>query len=92
MEKTMNERYEKYEKVYETYQQSLANDKQLYELFKKEDLKMVELQSQIEKINTSYEKVVKANEKFNAVTTKYNQAKDSFYETAGIKKTNPDKN
>ncbi len=91
MEKTMNERYEKYEDVYKTYQQSLANDKQLYELFKKEDLKMDELQSQIDKINTTYEKVVKANEKFNAVTTKYNQEKDSFYETAGIKKTDSDK-
>ena len=91
MEKTMNERYDIYEELYEAYQQSLGNDKKLYELFKKEDLKMDELQIQVDKINTSYAKVVKANKKFNEVTNQYNQEKESFYENAGIKETKTDK-
>lgn len=92
MESTMSERYSLYEELYEAYQQSLANDRQLYELFKKEDLKMDELQIQIDKINKSYARVVKANKKFNEVTKKFNQEKESFYETAGLKDTETDKN
>ncbi|MGE7602237.1 YkyA family protein [Peribacillus sp. NPDC097675] len=91
MEKTMSDRYRSYEELYEAYQQSLANDRELYELFKKKDLKMDELQIQVDKINKSYAKVVKANEKFNEITKKYNQEKESFYETAGIKETETDK-
>ncbi|MBR8644989.1 YkyA family protein [[Brevibacterium] frigoritolerans] len=44
---------------------------------------MDELQVQIEKINTSYTKVLKANEEFNALTE--NQIKkESFYDSSGI--------
>lgn len=78
MKKVMSERYSTYDNLYDAYQQSLANDRELYELFKKEDLKMDELQGQIEKINTSYTKVLKANEQFNALTVKSNQKKKVF--------------
>lgn len=86
VEKTMNERYSAYEELYKAYQQSLTNDRELYELFKKEDLKMDALQIQVDKINTSYKKVVKANQKFNDLTERYKQERESFYESAGIKK------
>ncbi|MEP9406104.1 YkyA family protein [Peribacillus frigoritolerans] len=84
MKKIMGERYSTYDDLYDAYQQSLAYDRELYELFKKEDLKMDELQVQIEKINTSYTKVLKANEEFNALTEKSNQKKESFYDSSGI--------
>ncbi len=48
MKKIMSERYSTYDDLYDAYQQSLAYDRELYELFKKEDLKMDELQVQIE--------------------------------------------
>lgn len=78
MKKVMSERYSTYDNLYDAYQQSLAYDRELYELFKKEDLKMDELQVQIEKINTSYTEVLKANEEFNALTEKSNQKKKVF--------------
>ncbi|MDM5357851.1 YkyA family protein [Peribacillus sp. ACCC06369] len=84
LKKIMSERYSTYDNLYDAYQQSLAYDRELYELFKKEDLKMDELQGQIEKINTSYAKVLKANEQFNALTEKSNQKKESFYDSSGI--------
>ncbi|MGG4267063.1 YkyA family protein [Peribacillus simplex] len=91
LKKVMSERYHAYDNLYDAYQQSLANDRELYELFKKEDLKMDELQRQIEKINTSYTKVLKANEQFNALTVKSNQKKESFYDNAGIEMTDSTK-
>ncbi|MDM5223921.1 YkyA family protein [Peribacillus sp. NJ11] len=84
LKKIMSERYSTYDNLYDAYQQSLAYDRELYELFKKEDLKMDELQGQIKKINTSYGKVLKANEQFNALTEKSNQKKESFYDSSGI--------
>ena len=45
---------------------------------------MDELQGQIEKINNSYTKVLKANDQFNALTEKSNQKKESFYDSSGI--------
>ncbi|MGE7760827.1 YkyA family protein [Peribacillus sp. NPDC097895] len=84
MKKVMSERYSTYDDLYDAYQQSLVYDRELYELFKKEDLKMDELQGQIEKINNSYTKVLKANDQFNALTEKSNQKKESFYDSSGI--------
>ncbi|MFJ7752103.1 YkyA family protein [Peribacillus muralis] len=91
MKKVMAERYDTYDNLYEAYQESLAYDRELYELFKKEDLKMDELQGQIKKINTSYEKVLKTNKQFNALTEKSNQKKESFYDSSGIEKADSTK-
>lgn len=91
MEKVMTERYDTYDSLYEAYRQSLDYDRELYELFKKEDLKMDELQGQIKKINTSYAKVLKANKQFNALTEKSNQKKESFYDRSGIEMANSTK-
>ncbi|WP_285766452.1 YkyA family protein [Peribacillus sp. SI8-4] len=84
MKKVMTERYDTYDDLYEAYKQSLANDRELYDLFKKEDLKMDELQGQIKKINVSYAEVLKANKQFNALTEKSNQKKERFYDSSGI--------
>lgn len=82
---TMEKRYKNHEVLYTSYQTSLDYDRELYDLFKKEDLKMDELSAQIDKINNAYQAVIKANEEFNASTELYNKQKASFYKTAEIK-------
>ncbi|MDQ0217251.1 YkyA family protein [Peribacillus cavernae] len=88
LKKTMESRYAAHDRLYKSYKESLSLDKQLYELFKNEDLKMEELQAQIDKINTSYQKVLLANEQFNKETELYNQEKKAFYKSADIKIAN----
>lgn len=82
---TMEKRYKDHEALYTSYQTSLDHDRELYELFKKEDLKMDQLSAQIDKINSSYQAVIKANKEFNASTELYNKQKESFYKAAEIK-------
>jgi len=82
---TMEKRYKDHELLYKSYQTSLENDRELYGLFKKEDLKMDELSAQIDKINSAYQAVIKANEEFNTSTELYNKQKASFYKSAEIK-------
>ncbi|MEH6946013.1 YkyA family protein [Bacillus sp. JJ634] len=79
LHKTMNKRYETYEKLYEAYRQSLVYDRELYEMFTNETLKMDQLQEQIEKINKSYEKVLRYSEQFNELTETFMQQKADFY-------------
>ncbi|MFT4415182.1 YkyA family protein [Fredinandcohnia humi] len=80
----MNKRYDSYEELYSTYSEAVENDRKLYEMFKKEDLTLEELEAQINSINATYEKVVAANDTFNSYTDQYNKAKVSFYENAGL--------
>ncbi|KMY49291.1 hypothetical protein AC625_06945 [Peribacillus loiseleuriae] len=81
---TMIERYEAHEKLYTFYKKSLDLDKALYTLFQKENLKMDELEAQIEKINQSYQTVIEANDAFNNKTNQYNEEKQKFYKDAEI--------
>jgi chromosome segregation ATPase len=80
----MNNRYNSYEELYEAYSASITLDKELYQLFQKEDLTLDELEQQVEKINKSYEQVITLNETFNQYTTEYNTIKKDFYNSAGI--------
>lgn len=85
---TMIERYEAHEKLYTTYKESLDLDKALYTLFQKENLKMDELEAQIEKINKSYQTVIEANKAFNKKTNQYNNEKEKFYKDSEIEVSN----
>jgi hypothetical protein len=85
LQDTMEKRFAAHKELYQSYNQSLAKDKELYQLFKKKDLKMEELQTQIDSINSAYEDVIKANEKFNVATQKYNKEKKNFYESTDLK-------
>lgn len=85
LKETMEKRYKDHEVLYTSYQTSLDHDRELYDLFKKEDLKMDELSAQIDTINSAYQAVIKANEEFNASTELYNKQKASFYKTADLK-------
>jgi len=81
---TMMDRYDAHEKLYEKYMEGLSYDRELYEMFQNKDLSMKDLQSQIEKINQTYEEVIKANQVFNDTTNQYNQDKMEFYEEANL--------
>ncbi|MBA9025035.1 MULTISPECIES: YkyA family protein [Bacillaceae] len=81
---TMDERYAAHEKLYASYKESLELDQELYTLFQKEDLRMDELEAQIEKINQSYQAVIEANDDFNKKTNQYNEDKLKFYKDAEI--------
>ncbi|MCM3586266.1 YkyA family protein [Mesobacillus maritimus] len=80
----MQQRYVIHDKLYKHYSEGLESDKELYNLFKKEDLTIEKLGEQINKVNESYEKVLDANQEFNDVTDKYNQKKLDFYKAADL--------
>lgn len=80
----MIERYDVHDELYTNYMASIELDKELYELFKQEDVTIEQLEAQIAKINDSYEKVLNDNEQFNVKTEEYNEAKLNFYKEAGI--------
>lgn len=81
---TMMNRYSVHDELYENYSTGLLYDQTLYEMFKKEDLSIDDLEEQIKKINDIYQVVLENNEKFNELTKKYNELKLSFYEESGI--------
>lgn len=80
----MNQRYDSYEELYNSYNESILYDRELYEMFKNKDLKRDELDAQIKKINETYTKVTSANDTFNKLTDQYNNAKVSLYKNAGL--------
>ncbi|WP_449539858.1 YkyA family protein [Ferdinandcohnia sp. Marseille-Q9671] len=80
----MTKRYESYEDLYSTYNEAIEHDRKLYEMFQNKELTFDELETQINLINDTYEKVVSANETFNNLTDQYNKSKVSFYENAGL--------
>ncbi len=81
----MMQRYKAHDVLYKEYTEALKYDKELYMMFKNKDLPYEELETQVNKLNETYEKVFSANEKFNKFTEKYNHQKLSFYQEAGLK-------
>ncbi|HWO96048.1 MAG TPA: YkyA family protein [Bacillus sp. (in: firmicutes)] len=80
----MNKRYDSYDTLHKQYEKAVQLDRQLYEMFKKDDVKLGELEKQITTINKTYEEIMKANEEFNQLTKQYNQAKVTLYKKAGL--------
>lgn len=80
----MQQRYDAYDALSAAYNEAIALDKELYQLFQKKDLKLEELEAKITEINSSYEKVAALNKEFNDLTEKYNKAKMDFYKKAEI--------
>jgi chromosome segregation ATPase len=81
----MNRRYEEYDKLYHSYLKALQYDEELYQMLQNKDITLEQLEAQIEKINQTYEQVMKANKEFNKLTEQYNETKLIFYENAGLK-------
>jgi chromosome segregation ATPase len=84
LNKTMEERYNLHEQLTTSYLKALSLDKELYTMFKKEDLTMEELEKQIASINEQYEKIVKFNEEYNKKTDEFNKQKQKFYSNAEL--------
>ncbi|WP_421384356.1 YkyA family protein [Bacillus salacetis] len=80
----MNDRFDAHSSMADSYLKSLASDRELYEILKKEDLTMEELQAQIEKINENYKSTMEFNQTYNQLTEEVNASKLSFYEKAEI--------
>ncbi|CAN7446276.1 YkyA family protein [Rossellomorea sp. LjRoot5] len=84
LEDTMEERYQLHEKLTASYLKALSLDKELYNMFKKKDLTMEELEKQISSINEQYEKIVKFNGDYNTKTEEFNKLKQEFYSKAEL--------
>lgn len=80
----MEKRYEGYDKLYDLYLSSLAEEQKLYELFKDESATEDQLKTQIEQVNKAYTALAEANDQYNELTENYNNKKISFYDLAGI--------
>ncbi|WP_062105262.1 YkyA family protein [Bacillus niameyensis] len=85
LDKLMKTRFNAYESLNEAYLNGLAEDRKIYDMVKKEDLKLEDLEKQIEASNKAYEAVLISNEEFNEATEKFNAAKLDFYKAAGFK-------
>lgn len=81
----MIKRYRLHEDLQLSYSQALQLDQELYQMFKRKDLIMEELENQINQINEVYEKIYEINEQFNLNTKEYNDLKLAFYQKAGFK-------
>ncbi|MDO8224814.1 YkyA family protein [Bacillus cabrialesii] len=79
----MEKRYTSYGSMYEEYKKALQLNKKLYKQLKDKDLTRDDLDQQIDKVNASYEKVLKYSGEFNEQTEKYNKARDDLYDAAG---------
>lgn len=84
LKSTMEERYKSYENLYENYKKSISLDKELYSMLQNKDLEMKQLETQIAKINKSYQSVMEQNNEFNKLTEQYNDLKIKFYEEAEL--------
>ncbi|MFS0637167.1 YkyA family protein [Mesobacillus foraminis] len=84
LQSLMIERYDIHSDLYNYYSTGLSQDKELYALLKNKDLTIEELEDQVNKVNSSYKKVLDSNQKFNEKTDQYNEAKLEFYRAAGL--------
>lgn len=82
---TMEQRYKAHSTLYKDYLSGLKNDKKLYEMFKKKNLSLEDLETQVNKTNKSYQAIYDANDVFNKLTNDYNNVKLQFYKEAGLK-------
>lgn len=80
----MMQRYEIHDELYENYLLGIKYDTELYKMLKNKAVSLEQLEDQITKINSTYEKVLNANKQFNEKTKKYNDSKMTFYKKAGF--------
>ncbi|MBS4189054.1 YkyA family protein [Bacillus sp. FJAT-49705] len=80
----MIERYKIHSELYLYYSKAIELDRELYAMFKNENIQLDQLEDQITKINEIYGKVLEANEKFNEKTKRYNDMKLSLYKESGL--------
>ncbi|MDL2027909.1 YkyA family protein [Bacillus subtilis] len=81
----MEKRYTSYGTMYKEYKKALELNKKLYMQLKDKDLTRDDLDQQIDKVNASYEKILKYSGEFNEQTEKYNKAREDLYDAAGYR-------
>ncbi|GEL76036.1 YkyA family protein [Tenuibacillus multivorans] len=80
----MEKRHQSFNDLYDAYTHSINLDIELYEMLKNEDLKKADLDEQVDRVNTSYQEVKSAQDKFNQHTGQFNDLKKEFYESSGL--------
>ncbi|MED4452704.1 YkyA family protein [Metabacillus fastidiosus] len=80
----VEKRYASYEKIYKDYEKAITYDKELYTMLQKKDLKIEDLEAQINKNNEIYKQILTGNDEFNKLTEEYNDLKLKFYKAADI--------
>lgn len=80
----MMDRYDIHTEIFQNYSKAVQLDKELYAMFKEEDLQLTQLEDQINKINEAYGNIINANKNFNEKTKQYNELKLSFYNESGL--------
>jgi DNA repair exonuclease SbcCD ATPase subunit len=80
----MEERYQAYQQLYKEYKAGIEADLKLYELFRKEDLSITELENHINDLNEHYNNILTAQNEFNEKTESYNTSKKEFYKASGL--------
>jgi hypothetical protein len=80
----MLDRYKVHQTLSKEYLQGVAEDRKLYEMFKKQNVSVDSLKTQVETVNSIYKSIYASNEQFNQLTQQYNEKKLQFYKNAGI--------
>ncbi|MCT1904753.1 YkyA family protein [Oceanobacillus sojae] len=84
MYEIMTNRYAAYYDLNDTYQTSVEQEIELYEMLQLEELEQEEVTAHLEALNENYEKIISLNEEFNQLTAEYNDAKRAFYEASDL--------
>ncbi|MGM8214315.1 YkyA family protein [Bacillaceae bacterium W0354] len=84
MVEMMNNRFEAFENLYQSYITSIEEDIKLYELLKDDELDKETLDEQVERVNQSYRTVKEHHQDFNDYTKQFNELKRKFYDASGL--------
>jgi hypothetical protein len=88
LETLMSRRYDAHALLVSAYEEAIREDEKIYGMLKNEDLKLEDLERQIEASNKAKENVIEANRQFNEFTEKFNKEKAVFYKKAGLQTEN----
>ncbi|MGE8206743.1 YkyA family protein [Heyndrickxia sp. NPDC080065] len=81
----MEKRYDTHDRLYKAYIRGIDENVKLYQLLKKDELPIEDLENQIDVTNKAYSEVLKMNKLFNECTKEFNDSKLKFYKDANIK-------
>jgi hypothetical protein len=84
LSKIMKKRYQLHNRLSKEYSSALDRDKELYLMLKEESISYDKLEAQVADLNSTYQKVLDANEEFNDLTAQYNEKKLKFYKESGL--------
>ncbi|WML43551.1 YkyA family protein [Neobacillus sp. PS3-40] len=82
----MMQRYKVHETLYKEYVKGANGDKKLYQMFKDKNLSIEDLETQVNDLNGTYQKIYNTNLDFNKLTKSYNVIKVKFYKQAELNK------